>query len=902
MEHAGVVAEPGPRDLLEQDLVLDFDSNVEFGAERLDFGQGGQHNELQHGLTGDFADDASAPNPDPKLGSGDEEARTVVAGDGHAQPTETSEDVGSNVETEAEYQDEIGYEDDDFVATDVNDDFGAPEAGEPQVGLPDVLPKGHLESAPLTNDSRTETLPRDQDASWDQDIDFGEQGDANDQNEHGEGEEEEEEDDAAAHLEGHTLSVDDEMAHAAADRRESDLEEALEDLTSSLAEVPDISVLMDDECFSLFGTPDDDPDSYFLSDAQELDRPLSQFLSAIRAVMSDDIAPTDELVLCVQPLGLEFGERSNERFLRRTFREIWECYTTLREASAITGNMVIHLTVRRDSEEHYLELLAQAEAAAKGSSPDAEDSDVSENLDDEYEVSGQEHGETEYETFEDEYASEHRGEGEHVGGATVHDRNPAHDVQDRNEPELGFDHQDGMAEARVQDAQGGITQSHSPKDHTVEFGGEDGSGYVSEAHADSPGYAEDEDEADEAQAWDVQGTEGDATVSHHSDVVSADAHQPTSQQGDEESTEAPDYIEAHGVTAPGNGESEQDAPSNGKSPCSLFTGPSVPLPLNLPVTVPLDHLDHGAPVGCPCGEGLPVSLAERETSHETNHELLCAPQWAAAKPSSSVPASHPEELWEIDYSDDELEPLSGETLEHVAPSALGSRAQDAVSFRFWMNSRISPTVLNEPLSPSKTSGPQNASIACSWNTKANRYDAEDDDLVLVFDDEPGSTTIAENTDDKPNTPYDAPADVADDVLEASHERRGAEITVDSTSVNFQDEDHLAAAVETASVHTSTTVNGNPIGYDEHIGADDSSTPANEGMEQPAASVDIQGDEIDWENDEDEDEQQSTSDHEGAELEESNETAPSPPSVAGKRSRTDEAESLADETDYKRRRT
>ncbi|SPQ22926.1 fb845856-72e7-4abd-8fdd-6aa69be8c9f2 [Thermothielavioides terrestris] len=740
MEHAGVVAEPGPRDLLEQDLVLDFDSNVEFGAERLDFGQGGQHNELQHGLTGDFADDASAPNPDPKLGSGDEEARTVVAGDGHAQPTETSEDVGSNVETEAEYQDEIGYEDDDFVATDVNDDFGAPEAGEPQVGLPDVLPKGHLESAPLTNDSRTETLPRDQDASWDQDIDFGEQGDANDQNEHGEGEEEEEEDDAAAHLEGHTLSVDDEMAHAAADRRESDLEEALEDLTSSLAEVPDISVLMDDECFSLFGTPDDDPDSYFLSDAQELDRPLSQFLSAIRAVMSDDIAPTDELVLCVQPLGLEFGERSNERFLRRTFREIWECYTTLREASAITGNMVIHLTVRRDSEEHYLELLAQAEAAAKGSSPDAEDSDVSENLDDEYEVSGQEHGETEYETFEDEYASEHRGEGEHVGGATVHDRNPAHDVQDRNEPELGFDHQDGMAEARVQDAQGGITQSHSPKDHTVEFGGEDGSGYVSEAHADSPGYAEDEDEADEAQAWDVQGTEGDATVSHHSDVVSADAHQPTSQQGDEESTEAPDYIEAHGVTAPGNGESEQDAPSN------------------------------------------------------------------------------------------------------------------------------------------------------------------DDDLVLVFDDEPGSTTIAENTDDKPNTPYDAPADVADDVLEASHERRGAEITVDSTSVNFQDEDHLAAAVETASVHTSTTVNGNPIGYDEHIGADDSSTPANEGMEQPAASVDIQGDEIDWENDEDEDEQQSTSDHEGAELEESNETAPSPPSVAGKRSRTDEAESLADETDYKRRRT
>jgi hypothetical protein len=67
------------------------------------------------------------------------------------------------------------------------------------------------------------------------------------------------------------------------------------------------------------------------------------------------------------------------------------------------------------------------------------------------------------------------------------------------------------------------------------------------------------------------------------------------------------------------------------------------------------------------------------------------------------------------------------------------------------------------------------------------------------------------------------------------------------------------------------------------------------MEQPAASVDIQGDEIDWENDEDEDEQQSTSDHEGAELEESNETAPSPPSVAGKRSRTDEAESLADET-------
>lgn len=55
---------------------------------------------------------------------------------------------------------------------------------------------------------------------------------------------------------------------------------------------------------------DDDPNQYFLTDKSALDASLTQFLTNLREVISEEISPLDDLVLHVDGLGLEFSEVS----------------------------------------------------------------------------------------------------------------------------------------------------------------------------------------------------------------------------------------------------------------------------------------------------------------------------------------------------------------------------------------------------------------------------------------------------------------------------------------------------------------------------------------------------------------------------------------------------------------
>ncbi|KAG6365010.1 hypothetical protein INS49_006616 [Diaporthe citri] len=83
--------------------------------------------------------------------------------------------------------------------------------------------------------------------------------------------------------------------------------------------------------FYLFAeSPDADPDDYFFENADVLHQPLSQFLPKLRQVITEDLQASDELVVKVDGLGLEFGEATTKDFLEHTtFAQVLELYDRL---------------------------------------------------------------------------------------------------------------------------------------------------------------------------------------------------------------------------------------------------------------------------------------------------------------------------------------------------------------------------------------------------------------------------------------------------------------------------------------------------------------------------------------------------------------------------------------------
>ncbi|KAI8947154.1 hypothetical protein F4801DRAFT_592798 [Xylaria longipes] len=94
---------------------------------------------------------------------------------------------------------------------------------------------------------------------------------------------------------------------------------------------------------------DDDPNQYFLTDKKALDLSLTQFLTSLRDVISEEVSPLDDLVLQVDGLGIEFSESTTSDFLGKfTFGDLVVLYDKLvkNEEAESSPPIYTYLTVR----------------------------------------------------------------------------------------------------------------------------------------------------------------------------------------------------------------------------------------------------------------------------------------------------------------------------------------------------------------------------------------------------------------------------------------------------------------------------------------------------------------------------------------------------------------------------
>ncbi|TLS27518.1 hypothetical protein PpBr36_05163 [Pyricularia pennisetigena] len=74
---------------------------------------------------------------------------------------------------------------------------------------------------------------------------------------------------------------------------------------------------------------EDEPESFFFSDMEALEFPLSQFLCSLREVVAD-VANDDEVLIRIDELGLEFAETTDKKLLDKvTFHNIVDLYDRL---------------------------------------------------------------------------------------------------------------------------------------------------------------------------------------------------------------------------------------------------------------------------------------------------------------------------------------------------------------------------------------------------------------------------------------------------------------------------------------------------------------------------------------------------------------------------------------------
>ncbi|KAL2287649.1 hypothetical protein FJTKL_05029 [Diaporthe vaccinii] len=117
--------------------------------------------------------------------------------------------------------------------------------------------------------------------------------------------------------------------------------------------------------FYLFAeAPDADPDDYFFENADVLRQPLSQFLPKLRQVITEDLQASDELVVKVDGLGLEFGEATTKDFLdHTTFGQVLELHdrlVNLENDSSESPQLYIYLETRPNCLHRLTELTNNA--------------------------------------------------------------------------------------------------------------------------------------------------------------------------------------------------------------------------------------------------------------------------------------------------------------------------------------------------------------------------------------------------------------------------------------------------------------------------------------------------------------------------------------------------------------
>lgn len=262
---------------------------------------------------------------------------------GPATALGASEEMAS----QANDDDEIGYEGEDNVADEDNLEGEENAEGEDATAMDDS-------STSQSVDSDDTSVPEENMDLWTMQVE------GDDEQNRG----------FVMHITVPVIHVDDQLHDTSDDSNEGSTTQHTNG-ESSIANraappVPAVRVLYRQVEYELCAREDnDDPETYFFASDEELDYPLSRFLVCIRDVIYSEISPTDELVLKFDDLRLEFGENSSQLFLENTtFRQILSLYHQLHQNDGGTDHEapIVKLFARTDCLQRFVMLTRHADS------------------------------------------------------------------------------------------------------------------------------------------------------------------------------------------------------------------------------------------------------------------------------------------------------------------------------------------------------------------------------------------------------------------------------------------------------------------------------------------------------------------------------------------------------------
>ncbi|KAJ4421260.1 hypothetical protein N0V85_000245 [Neurospora sp. IMI 360204] len=745
----------------------------------------------------------------------------------------------------------------------------------------------------------------------------------------------------------------------------SDHDEAIVD--DAAFSITDITVQYDGGSYALFGNSDMDPETYFLSDTEIATAPLSELLASIRSVIASDLTPGEELVIVIDSLDLNFGERSSKDFLQRSFHQIIYCYNVLLAKGIVTEtSLTLNLLVRPDPEGRFLELLEEAGIwSGADYSPDYSDaSGEDERLDDDQDIE-------DYDDNEDfENDDDHEDVQDHEFDDQEHQDGEAQQDQDQEEKEDNEQLEGLELTENVEIAEDvEVTEDIQVSGNVAENGG------VTVSAGDVQDEASEEQTEPQVTA-DVTENERDTEqFSLEENIVQAPQAEPSADINGERHIDAGES--SHGPSGIVDVEHEMDGDIGELQPSLEETGSDLehasemksamdePQPENGDHTEAVDEeeeeeaydeeeylehheeaeveeqenyeADHAAGA-----EELGDDLTLRQTLDDGNFSLDIM---EGSTEGNAVLGLDDNETGEakdddlIDYLDDEgpIHTMPGLKRKSVFPDLgfgakkmrseqtdgtippLHSRPSDNVSGGSQLAVELRPNQYRGLAAPStfrsdspcteKSHSPVN--FAAPHPGRGGRFHShKDSDLSATFsayDDadmpyqENNDTSTSRNpdsaamqdqyTDDGHN--MDDYTEV-ENAAEVEHTHETSHLTINTTDSKDQTEEgaHDFTAEEPAT-HTSTTntMSGDEIDYDEHEEQDGSFETEDQVQESSNAQGD--DDEIGWGDDGDEDSNDST---------QQTTTSQDQPPLTAKRGRTDDLDEEAEEADVKRRRT
>ncbi|KAM7193606.1 hypothetical protein V8F33_007699 [Rhypophila sp. PSN 637] len=828
---------------------LDLDAGVE--ANDIDIQLETYETEVQYQISHTDPDSGLLnPIDDLELGfdeepAGADEPRGEQVDFSHHQEANTSADV------EPEYGDEIGYDEDedggDGGTTEIAPglDVSAPQTVSDESNL-EGEPQETIHEEFVIEESYNDAVLHEDDAGQENGHDIpAPNGGAS------EVQDTEQSAALAADNEGELVSSNTEL-------------EEIDGASGDASELPSVEVQYEGTRYSLFGSQDDDPNSFFLSEPKYLDLPLNEFLISIRHVIEDDLSDHDELSVRIPSLSLEFGEQSKESFLRRhNFREIHDCWTRLfPDSGEEPSHMVLHLVACPDPEHRFAHLLAEtglpsAPVRLEGLGKPSEDHRENSYDDDTKDgASTRAYTETQASNFEDNFEDESAsvskvdsGEERKMEGSDSHE---------------GLDGEDGSLDAATDE------ERRVQLSEQLELGVADEQLYFDEYHMADVGE----------DGVDIEDQEFPEANDHMSPGI-GELH------GDN------DIVVDVEVSA--TGETAVSVVGTGIETASEFYGksPQFSFQSNL---VSHDKWNMGG--GGSLWDEIDYSDDEDVQLPPSARVMLHKPVYGGQSPRLHGPETRGCQDSLIDTFDEVFlihTPISGSKRKLGPDTGFGSRPAKKTKIDAQVGNNPSFTA-HYAQTPKRVIGVWHdpvTDIACDEALFSTPT------LFFTSDSSPGTRTFLDVDSESEHTDIfmeeeEINVELGEDFSIAPHEPSTGPDSHDETqgqNDEYHDDDSAAPADQRESNHTSatSTIDGDEIDYEENA-ADEAGfavdTVNNEDPDVEAGD----GDEIDWRNDEDEEESTAP------------QTAESPSSVSVKRSRTDDADNLIDEADHKRRRT